>query len=174
MIIRVSEKIMMATSTSAEKLGDDVYKVYCVKYPFHKDDLGYKGCCPPVGHEEYNIAYRENHCSLNFLNTDDFRGLNRKALELGIEHALGVLGRGSGVCFVDNTLESVAPLVWGVVCYRAGILGKKKEGEKFDINRLLVELHGIVPQFNPKVGQVALFNSLLNQDRAGCICSRNP
>lgn len=137
-------------------VGSGYYRVNCVKYPFHKEDVGYKGCCPKVGDREYDISYRDGWCSINCLNSDEYGHLNRVGLELGLNKAIEMYNGGSSVCFVGNNLDSLCVLMGGVFLSRLGLV------EFVDYNDMLLFLKSKVEVFSPKSGQVFLFMEMFD------------
>lgn len=150
-IIKVLDRVYIGIGESVNDLVGGLYNVYCVKYPYHKEDVGYKKCCPVVGHKEYDIAYRDGHCSINCLNSDREDFLNKRGLLLGIEKAVERYNLGIGVCFVGNGLDSIVPLMCGLFMHRAGLYNGS-------FNDILVYMRGLIGEdFVPKMGQVMLF-----------------
>jgi hypothetical protein len=150
-IINVCERVYMCVGESVIDLGIGVYKVYCVKYPYHKEDVGYKRCCPMVGDSEYDIAYRATHCSINCLNSDREDFLNKRGLMLGIEKAIEQYNIGNGVCFVGNGIDSIVPLMCGLFMNSVGLY-------RGSFNDMLVYMSEFIgDEFVPKRGQLMLF-----------------
>lgn len=150
-IIKVLDRVYIGIGESVKDLGEGVYKVYCVKYPYHKEDVGYKKCCPMVGDREYDISYRNGHCSVNSLNSDREEFLNKRGLMLGIEKAVEQYNLGIGVCFVGNGLDSIVPLMCGLFTNRVGLY-------RGSFNDMLLYMRDLIgDEFVPKRGQLMMF-----------------
>lgn len=151
MYIQITESIALCDSTSLNLIPENYYRINCVKYPFHKDDVGYKGCCPMVGHVEHDIAYRSGHCSINLLNSREFHRLNPIGVRLAIKKAAEKYETGY-VCFVANGLDSIAPIMCALFMYYCNLW----YGVDMDFNKLMLYMADKVPVFKPKDGQLAL------------------
>ncbi len=118
-MIELSSRIFVSLPDEVGSV-QGAYVVYTAKYPFHKEALGYKGCCPEDSHPEFNVAIRKGYCALNVENSTQEGKVNAFAVIGGLRRAKEVYDSGGEVVFCDNTLEGVAPLAAGVFCRMVG------------------------------------------------------
>lgn len=146
---KIFNRIYVAKGADVELMSEEekksYYIVYCAKYPFHKETVGYTGCCPKSTDKEHDIAKREGFCCLNIIDNEKESLINRKAMERGLKVAYNEYMADKSVLFVCNQGISRSPtmgmLLVAYVTRKAG-----------SYHVLSQWMRGVYPDFNAKAG----------------------
>lgn len=136
--------------------------LFCAKYPYHKQIVGYTGNCPKE-HDEYLYAVRDHVMSLNMVDAEHPKFFSDAMIYAGLDFIEIELAKGRNVVVVCNKGESRSPTMCLMYMMAHGSFDKS-----FTHTQVFSKFKKIAPEWNPGNGILQYCISFWNKVKGEC------